>query len=413
MTQKYDCIIIGGGAAGLICAGKAAENGKNILVIEKNKILGRKLLITGKGRCNVTNNVENEKFFQNIVNNKSFLYSSVSNFTPENLINLLNNLGVELKTERGNRVFPVSDKSVDIVNALKKYCKLNNVHFLTGISVKKILTDNQQVIGITTNNYDELLADNIVVATGGLSYPLTGSTGDGYIFGKDLGHNLIKTSASLVPIILKEKDICKNLQGLTLKNVGLKIIRDKKIIYQDFGEMIFTDDGISGPIVLSASFFVEKDDIASIDLKYALNEDVLDKRLISDFNKYTNKNFINALSDLLPASLIPVFAERSGINNNLKVNQITKQMRMDLILLFKNFTFNVLDKKPIEEAVITSGGIDVKQINPKNMMSKIVENLFFVGEVLDVDAFTGGFNLQIAFSTGYAAGKYIGEKYIE
>ena len=390
-----------------MCAGTAASNGCRVLVLEKNKMTGRKLLITGKGRCNVTNNCDAETFFSKVVSNPRFLYSSYSAFSCEDTISFFEQLGVPLKTERGNRVFPVSDKAADIRDALKKFCDRNGVRFERA-EVDCLVVENSRVLGVKLTDGREIFADNTVIATGGKSYPLTGSDGKGYRLAADCGHTIVEPRASLVPLIASESKICADLEGLSLRNVGVKLVRNGKTVYDGFGEMLFTHDGMSGPEILSASAFAEKGDSVVIDLKPSLDEKTLDKRLISDFSKNINRNFSNSLSDLLPSKMIPVIVGLCGIAPDRKVNSVTAAERAGLLALLKAFRLTVAARGDIADAIVTAGGVSVKDVQPKNMRSKIVKNLYFCGEVLDVDAYTGGFNLQIAFSTGYCAGKDIG-----
>ena len=402
--------VIGGGAAGLIAAGTAAYLGADVTLFERNKRLGTKLMITGKGRCNVTNNSPTETVLSNIPTNPRFLYAALNAFSTADTIDFFENLGVPLKTERGARVFPVSDKAADIVSALKSY--ISGVKVINR-RVTKILTDGDSVSGVRAvdedgNSFDYGF-DKVILCTGGVSYPRTGSTGDGYRLSRELGHSIIPPTPSLVPLEA-DKSVCAAMSGLSLKNVTLTICdkQTEKTVYSEFGEMLFAHFGITGPVVLSASAHLKpmtKNKYrASIDLKPALDEKTLDSRLLSDFSKYTNKNFSNSLSDLLPQKMIPVFIKKSGIDPYKKVNEITKEERRVLVGLFKSFSFDISGFRPIDEAIITSGGINVKEISPKDMQSKIVRGLYFAGEVIDVDAYTGGFNLQIAFSTGYLAG---------
>lgn len=396
--------VIGGGASGLMAAGTAASYGGRVTLFEKNNMLGKKLLITGKGRCNVTNNCTMEDFMNNVPVNNKFLYSAYTNFTSEDTIEFFENMGVSLKTERGNRVFPVSDKASDIVNALKKYIKNNNVKIVNEevLSIEKE-SENDFLIVSSKEKY---VFDKVIIATGGASYPGTGSTGFGYSAAKKFGHTINDIKPSLVPLVIKE-DMCKKLQGLSLKNIKLSLLKNDKIVYSELGEMLFTHFGMSGPLVLSASSHIR--DLKnkykiSIDLKPGLDEKKLDERILRDFSQNLNKDFSNSLSKLLPQKLIPEIIKLSGIPFDKKVNAITKGQRQSLCILIKNMQFSVEGFRPIEEAIITSGGINVKEINPKTMESKICEGLYFCGEVLDVDGYTGGFNLQIAFSTGYLAG---------
>lgn len=395
--------VIGGGASGLMAAGTAAFYGSDVTIFEKNRILGRKLLITGKGRCNVTNNCSMEEFMNNIPSNNKFLYGAFSNFTSEDTMNFFEDLGVKLKTERGNRVFPVSDRSADIVNALKKYIKNNNVK-VTHDEVLSV-TKEENSFWVTSSKGKSLF-DKIIVATGGKSYPDTGSTGFGYKIAEDFGHSIMPIKPSLVPLVIEE-DTCKKLQGLSLKNITLSLYKENKLIYSELGEMLFTHFGMSGPLVLSASSHIK--DLNSrynitIDLKPGLDEKKLDERILRDFSQNLNRDFSNSLSKLLPQKLIPEIVKLSKIPFDKKVNAITKEERQNLCYLMKNMQFTVKDFRPIDEAIITSGGVNTKEINPKTMESKMCEGLYFCGEVIDVDGYTGGFNLQIAFSTGYLAG---------
>ena len=405
--MQYDAIVIGGGAAGLIAAIVASKQGKKVLVLEQNNRLGKKLLITGKGRCNVTNNCELDEFMKNIPSNGRFMYSAFSQFTSADTIAFFEELGVELKTERGNRVFPVSDKAQDIVIALEKAIKAYNVTVKRAHATSLII-ESDAVCGVMCEN-SAFHSNSVLIATGGKSYPLTGSTGDGYVFAKQAGHKITTPVPSLVPIVTEEK-FCADMMGLSLKNVTLTL-KDKennKVLYTELGEMLFTHFGVSGPLVLSASSHIRKMQpnkfILEIDLKPGLDEEKLDVRLQRDFAESLNKDFINSLNKLLPTKLIPVIVSLSGISAETKVNQITKQQRQDFVKLLKAFPLTVKSFRPIDEAIITSGGVAVNEISPKTMESKLVKGLYFAGEVLDVDAYTGGFNLQIAFSTGYVAG---------
>lgn len=399
-------IIVGGGPAGMLAAISAKKAEKNeIILIEKMDDLGRKLRITGKGRCNITSSLETvQDFIDNIPGNGRFLYSSLQNFNNKDIIELLN---IPVKEERGHRIFPQSDKAIDVVNALKK--QLNGITILTNTKVDKIIIDNNEVCGVHTDkgNYN---ADKVIIATGGKSYPTTGSTGDGYKMASDIGHTIIETKPSLIAMTSNGKSLeyCKKMQGLSLRNVKIYAYENNNKIYEDFGEMIFTNFGISGPIVLSASAHLTrtkmKDAKIEIDLKPALSEQKLNERLLRDFDKYKNKEIKNSLNDLLPKKMIPVIIELSGINANKQVNEITKEERLKILNLLKHFTIAVNGFRPIEEAIITRGGISTKEINPKTMESKLIKGLYFAGEIIDVDAYTGGFNLQIAYSTGYTAG---------
>ncbi len=405
-------VIIGGGAAGAMAAITAKnENSQNeVVIFEKNERMLRKVMITGKGRCNVTNNCNVDTLVSNVANkNGRFLYSAFSSFTSGDLMQFLEGLNVPLKTERGNRVFPVSDKAVDIVDAFVNCAKKNGVKVVNA-AVNKIVTNDNKVTAVELNNGDIVDCDCVVLATGGMSYPLTGSTGDGYKMAESLGHTVTELKPSLVPLNIHE-GFCTSLSGLSLKNVTLSVYEDdkKKPLFSQMGEMLFTHFGISGPLVLSASSYIrymgKKQYTAFIDLKPALTLEQLDVRILRDFSEEQNKDFANSLSALLPKSLIPVIVRLSKIDANKKVNQISKEERINLCKLIKALPLHITGFRPIEEAIITSGGISVKEIDPKTMASKLVSGLFFAGEIIDVDAFTGGFNLQIAFSTGYVAGK--------
>jgi predicted Rossmann fold flavoprotein len=433
-VKNLKVVIIGGGPAGMMSAITAAERGNNVILFEKMKTLGRKLLITGKGRCNITSSIDIKDFIQNVPGNGKFLYSSFQNYTNRDIIDFLNKQGVKVKEERGNRMFPVSDKSKSVLDAFINKLNELKVDIRVNSRVTKIEVQDGKVVGIRYNNNILEKADKIIIATGGLSYPATGSTGDGYKIVQELGHNITKIKPSLVPIIVADKNIetqesikkskyrdsinlCKELQGLTLKNVSIKIINNdnKKIIYEDFGEMIFTHFGVSGPIILSGSahllryknveeLFNKGSIKLIIDLKPALTYEKLDSRVLRDFNAEKNKLFRNALDNLLPKKLIEPVIELSGINENKRVNEITKEERKEIIKILKEFTITLKAFRSIDDAIITAGGVDIKQINPKTMESKLVKGLFFAGEIIDVDAYTGGFNLQIAYSTGYTAG---------
>ncbi len=405
-------VIIGGGAAGLMAAISAAKEINNepfsITIVEKNSRPARKVMITGKGRCNVTNNCDENTLIANTPKNGKFLYSAFSNFNSQDTIRFFEGCGVELKTERGNRVFPHSDKAVDIVDALVKEAQ-KKADIIEG-EVVAILAPQGYVTAVKLSDGKILDADCVVVATGGMSYPGTGSTGDGYKMAKALGHTVTTLTPSLVGLECHE-GFCTRLAGLSLKNVMLSVFEDgkKKPLYKEMGEMLFTHTGISGPLTLSASahlrYMDKKKYFAEIDLKPALDEAQLDKRLLRDFEESLNRDFANSLDKLLPKSIIPVIINMSGIAPHTKVNQISREERLSLINAIKHFKLNITGFRPIEEAIITSGGITVKEINPATMMSKLIEGLFFAGEVIDVDAYTGGFNLQIAFSTGVLAGE--------
>ena len=409
--MKKKIIVVGAGAAGLMAAGHAAEKGHEVHLYEKNNRIGKKILITGKGRCNVTNDSDVEGLLENIPGNPYFLYSSFYQLDSFQLQEFFKNLGLELKVERGKRVFPVSDRSLDVVLALEKYLKKNRVKLHLESPVDSILIEDGKAAGILLKNGKEEKADGVIVCTGGLSYPGTGSTGDGYRFAKAAGHHVTKLYPSLVPLKTAE-DWCHELMGLSLKNIEITIKNNKgKKVYTDFGEMLFTHFGVSGPVILSASrhiiLTIEEGYKLYIDLKPAMDEKKLDTRLLRDFEKYANKDFANALDDLLPQKLIPVIIQLAEIDPRKKVNSITKEERKRLAGLLKALPLTITGTTGYNEAVVTCGGINVDEIDPSTMESKFVKNLHFAGEVLDVDAYTGGFNLQIAFSTGYTAGEFI------
>lgn len=404
----------------MMAAITAKQNGHQVILLEKMKSLGRKLLITGKGRCNITSSLGMEEFIKNTPGNGRFLYSCYQNYTNQDIIQFLKEQGLEVKEERGNRIFPVTDKSQDVLNCFLKKLKELDVEQRLYTEVTKILVEQEaegnKVIGVETNK-GNIKADKIILATGGKSYPLTGSTGDGYLLAEELGHTITEIKPSLVPLESNDRVICKELQGLSLKNVEIKLIDTEKgkEIYQDFGEMLFTHFGVSGPTILSSSAHLVrykqideklKNQVIclTIDLKPALSEEKLDERIVRDFQQTKNKQFKNSLDKLLPQKMIPVIVQRSGINANKPVNEITKEERKKLVKLLKSFTIKIKGFRPIEEAIITSGGIHIKEINPKTMQSKKVNGLYFAGEIIDVDSYTGGFNLQIAYSTGYTAG---------
>lgn len=411
-------VIIGGGPAGIMAAISAKENHPEdeVVILEKNNTLGRKLLITGKGRCNITSSLNIDEFIKNIPGNGMFMFSAFKNYTNTDIIKLLQKNGVETKEERGNRVFPLSDKSRDVLEALERELKRLNVIIKLNCEVKKI--NKIENTFFVDTNIDQIKADKLIIATGGKSYPLTGSTGDGYLFAKWFGHTITDIKPSLVPLEIRENNECKNMQGLSLKNVSIKIkdIESNKQIYEDFGEMLFTHFGISGPIILSGSaHLIRYKNIESllkngkikiyIDLKPALSVEQLNLRILRDFEKEKNKEFRNSLFELLPRKIIDYIISQSKINPCKKVNEITKQERLELVKQIKQVKFTIKGTRPIEEGIITSGGINIKEINPSTMESKLVKGLYFAGEVIDVDAYTGGFNLQIAYSTGYTAGK--------
>ena len=411
-------IVIGGGPAGMMAAITASENGNDVTLVEKMNSLGRKLLITGKGRCNITSSLNIEEFIKNTPGNGRFLYSCYQKYTNKDIIEFLRKQGLEVKEERGNRIFPVTDKSQDVLKCFTKKLKENRVKILYNMQVQKILVDEQKekAIGILANN-EEMYADKIILATGGKSYPLTGSTGDGYKMVEELGHNVTKIKPSLVPLEIYQKSLCQDLQGLSLRNIEMKIL-DKsknKTIYEDFGEMLFTHFGVSGPTILSSSAHLvryknideklkNREIVLKIDFKPALSTKKLDDRILRDFVEFKNKQFKNSLEKLLPHKLINPIIKLSKIDPDKKVNEITKEERTRLVELLKNFTIEIKGFRLIDEATVTSGGIKISEINPKTMESKLVKNLYFAGEIIDVDSYTGGFNLQIAYSTGFVAG---------
>ena len=399
-------VIIGGGASGMMAAIASAQKGNKVFLIERNEKLGKKIYITGKGRCNLTCAVENNEFLNNVVTNPKFLFSAINTFSTKNTINFFENNGLKLKEERGKRIFPNSDKASDVNKTLEHLLKKHNVEILLNTLVEAILVEDNKVIGVKTN-FDKILCDSVIVCTGGVSYPLTGSTGDGYKFAKTNGHSIVEPKSALVGIELKGSDFI-DLQGLSLKNVKLSALLDKKTIYSDFGEMLFTHYGISGPIVLSCSSVINKRNLNDlkivIDLKPALDCNTLDNRLIREFKENNTKNVSTMMHSLVPKSLIDLILRKSNIKQTKNCSEITALERQSIVNTLKNLEFKISKLRPIEEAIITSGGVSVKEINPKTMESKLVSGLFFAGEVLNVDAFTGGFNLQIAFSTGYLAG---------
>lgn len=408
----FDVCVIGGGAAGLMAAGAAAGRGLKTVILERNEKVARKVMITGKGRCNVTNycTLLND-LIMNIPVNGRFLFSAFSKFMPADTMEFFEDWGVPLKVERGDRVFPESDKASDIVDALRRFALTSGATVITG-RAKELIVNDGTVEGVLTYDGEVINAKSVIVATGGKSYPLTGSTGDGYILAEKTGHTIVEPKPSLVPLEAHE-GWCSDVMGLSLRNIEIRIEDTEKFryIYKDFGEMLFTHFGVSGPVILSASSHMRDMKKGKyelyIDLKPALDEDKLDKRIQRDFLENSNKNFINALDSLLPKKLVPVIVKLSGIRPSQKVNQITRAERENLVYLLKNLKLTINGFRPIDEAIITSGGVSVKDINPKNMMSKKVNNLYFAGEVIDVDGYTGGFNLQIAFSTGMLAGKSV------
>lgn len=431
-------VVIGGGPAGILSAISARKSGDDVTIIEKMDSLGKKLLITGKGRCNITSSLDISEFINNIPGNGRFLYSAFQNFSNIDIINFLNKCGVKVKEERGNRIFPESDKAKDVLDAFYGELRALKVKILTNSKVEKILTQDGKACGVEyvfNGITNKIKADKVILATGGKSYPTTGSTGDGYEIARKLGHTITNIKPSLIPMLANNDEsveistkcsygsslnLCKQLQGLSLRNVKITI-NDKqknKCIYDDFGELLFTHFGVSGPTILSASAYVIRYKniqellksgkvVLSIDLKPALDYEKLDNRILRDFEKEKNKQFKNSLDELLPQKLIKPVIELTGINPEKKVNEISKKERAILVNLLKNFSITISGFRPVEEAIVTAGGVSIKEINPKTMESKIINNLFFAGEVIDVDAYTGGFNLQIAYSTGYTAGMNI------
>ena len=406
-------LVIGGGPAGMMAAITASEHNHKVTLIEKNSVLGKKMSITGKGRCNITSSLDMSEFIKNIPGNGKFLYSAFQNYTNEDVINFVKSQGIDVKEERGNRFFPVTDKAQDVVNCFERRLKELNVKIKFNTSAESIITDENKAIGAIlkcNGKTEKILADKIIISTGGKTYSVTGSTGDGYKLAKDIGHTITEIKPSLVPLECYEKDICQEMQGLSLKNIKISI-EDKekhKTIYEDFGEMIFTHFGVSGPTILSASShlvrYKDLNCILHIDFKPALSKEKLDERILRDFEMFKNKRFKNSLDELLPQKSINTFIKLSKIDPEKQVNEITKGERQNLVNLLKDFCLEIKGFRPIDEGIVTCGGISIKEVNPKTMESKIIENLYFAGEVLDVDGYTGGFNLQIAYSTGYTAG---------
>ena len=398
-----DLIVIGGGAAGMLAAGTAAEQGARVVLLEPNDRLGKKLYITGKGRCNVTNDCPPEDFFKNVPRNPRFLYSSIYAFPPSSMMELLERLGCPLKTERGARVFPQSDRSASVIDALRGYLRAGGVQ-IKHCRAEEILAENGAVTGVKTDA-GTLSARAVILATGGCSYPLTGSTGDGYRMAQALGHTIVPPTGSLVPLVEKGHD-CAQMQGLSLRNIAVRLENGrKKSVFTDFGELLFTHFGVSGPVVLSASAHMKDGEAYTlhIDLKPALDDQTLDARLLREFSENPNRDFDNVLGALLPRLMIPVVIRRSGIAPDQKVNAVTREQRRQLLQVLKDFTVEIACKAPVEEAIVTSGGVKVSEVEPGTMRSKLVTGLYFAGEILDVDAYTGGFNLQIAWSTARAA----------
>ncbi len=401
-------VIVGAGAAGLIAAGKALSMGKKVTIIEKNPRPARKVMITGKGRCNVTNACSNEEFLEAVVSNPRFLYSAINQFSSYDTMDLFENkLNIPLKTERGNRVFPVSDKAVDIVDALAFYAK--GANFMYNTVCHSVVVEEGKAVGVITEDGRHISASSVIIATGGASYPTTGSTGDGVKFAQEVGHSITPLAPSLVPLVC-HTTVCRDLMGLSLRNVTLTIENNEnsRVVFSELGEMLFTHFGLSGPLVLSASAHMRpmKPNLYQciIDLKPALSQAQLDARILRDFEENLHKTLRNSLNKLLPSKIIPVMIKKAGLSPDIKVHDITKEQRLSLVNTIKNFRLDVYGFRPIEEAIVTAGGISVREINPKTMESKLISGLYFAGEVIDIDAYTGGYNLQIAFSTGYLAG---------
>lgn len=401
-------IVVGGGAAGMMAAVFAARNGQNVQLLEKNEKLGKKLFITGKGRCNITNAADIEDLFTAVISNPKFLYSGFYSFTNQQVVDFFEELGVKTKVERGERVFPVSDHSSDVIAAFSRELKSLGVSVSLHTEVKELLCEQDKVCGVLLTNGKKMKADAVIVATGGISYPSTGSTGDGYRFARETGHRVTELLPSLVPMEVRQW-YAKELQGLSLRNIEIRITDGKKKLYEEFGEMLFTHYGVTGPVILSASSVVgktlrKKELTLHIDLKPALSEEQLDKRILREFDANHNKQYKNSIDSLFPAKLKPVMIELSEIEPEKKVNEITKEERQRLVHLIKDFTMTLTGLRGYNEAIITKGGVSVKEIDPGTMESKIIKGLYFAGEVLDLDAVTGGYNLQIAWSTGYLAG---------
>ena len=404
-TLRADVAVIGGGAAGLLAAALISERGFDTLLIEPNKLTGKKLRITGKGRCNLTNNCDNKQFMENVPCNASFLYSSINRFGTAETMAFFERIGVPLKTERGNRVFPMSDSAHDVANALERFGREKGVRILHK-RVTALKASDGALTGVVAED-TEIICKAAVLCTGGASYPGTGSTGDGYTLAKSLGHTIVPPHPSLVPLV-SEDDYCAEMQGFSLKNVTLRVFdENSKPVFEELGEMLFTHYGVSGPLVLSASSHMRDYEThkyrLAIDLKPGLSEQQLDERILRDFKKYANRDFANSLCDLAGHTMIPVLVRLSGIQEETKVNSVTKEQRKTLVKLFKEFPVSVAGPRPVDEAIITSGGVSVKEINPKTLESKLINGLYFAGEIIDVDAYTGGFNLQIAWSTAFAA----------
>ena len=408
--SKTEILVVGGGAAGMMAAGTAASAGAAVTLVERNGRLGKKLYITGKGRCNLTNNCTPDAVLRSVPRNSRFLYSAMWSFPPERAMAFFEELGCPLKTERGGRVFPTTDRSASVVDALRAWLQKAGVQVMTA-RAEQLLTADGRVCGVRTDR-GVLHGVQVILCTGGRSYPLTGSTGDGYRMAEAVGHTIVPQRGSLVPLEARGTD-CAQMAGLSLRNVGVRLLGESgKTVYEDFGELLFTHFGLSGPTVLSASAHMEPGEryTVEIDLKPALDDKKLDERLLRDFDKYRNRDFENALSDLLPRSMIPVVVRRSGISPMEKVHSVTKEQRRSLLEVLRHFTVPISGMRPVEEAIITAGGVKVSEIDPKTMASKRLDGLYFAGEILDVDAYTGGFNLQIAWATGYAAGRAAAER---
>lgn len=410
--MKHNCVVIGGGAAGMMAAITAAAEGASVTLLERNAKVGRKLYITGKGRCNVTNHCNPEEVLRATPRNGKFLYSCMERFAPSDAMSFFEKIGVSLKIERGNRVFPMSDKSADVIDALLRELRRKGVELVETRAVSLQYCDGA-ICGVETER-GTYPCDSVILATGGVSYPLTGSTGDGYRMAAEVGHTIVEPKGSLVPLT-SDDPCCAQMQGLSLKNTGIKVKNAKgKVVYQDQGELLFTHFGLSGPLILSASAHMrnfEKDRYTiHLDLKPALDEEKLDARLLREFEENSNKDFVNVLYSLLPRAMVPVMVEKSGVPADTKVHSVTRQQRRKLLELLKSFSIEVTGTRPVEEAIVTSGGIKVSEIDPKTMQSKLVNGLFFAGEIIDVDAYTGGFNLQIAWATGHAAGQAAAKK---
>ena len=404
-------IVVGGGAAGMFAAYFAAQNGHTVTLLEKNEKLGKKIYITGKGRCNITNSSDMEVLFQNVMSNRKFLYSAFYSFDNQQVMSFFENHGLEIKVERGNRVFPVSDHSSDVIQTLAKALKQVGVRVMLHTEVSRLLVEEDKIAGVILKDHTKMEVDALVLATGGMSYPSTGSTGDGYRFASETGHKLVPCTPSLVPFECKEAWI-KELQGLSLKNTAITIFNGKKKLYEDFGEMLFTHFGVSGPMILSASGSIPAKQLQNelqliMDLKPALTEEQLDKRVLRDFEENINKAFKNVVGKLLPSKLVPIIIELCGIPEEKKINEISREERQHFVHLVKHLSCTITGVRGWNEAIITKGGVSVKEINPSTMESKKIKGLFMCGELLDLDALTGGYNLQIAWSTGYLAGMSI------